>query len=98
MIALHIGILRSVGSGGSLNWCEASGSGYNNLKGKRTKVEVGVPCPACGEEMIGSVHVDKRRIVKNLGDVGYKSAFVDEEFDESGEPNYVEVVGGGRFE
>jgi len=73
--------------------------GYNNLKGKRVKVEVGVvPCPACGEEMVRSVHVGKRCIVKDLGDVGYESVFVDEEFDEFGKPNYVEVIGsGGEF-
>lgn len=35
---------------------------------------------------------------KDLGHVGYKSMFVDEEFDESGKPNYVEVVGGREFE
>ena len=47
--------------------------------------------------MVRSVHVGKRRIVKDLGSVGYESVFVDDEFDECGEPNYVEVVGGGRF-
>jgi hypothetical protein len=68
--------------------------GYNNFKREKAKVEVGVPCPACGEEMVRSVHVGERRIVKDLGDVGYKSVFVDNEFDESGEPNYVDAVGG----
>lgn len=71
--------------------------GYNNFKGEGVGAGV-VPCPACGEEMVRSVHVGKRRIVKDLGDVGYKSVFVDDEFDESGEPNYVEVVGGRGFE
>jgi hypothetical protein len=68
--------------------------GYNNLKGKRVKVEVEVPCPACGGEMVRSVHVGKRRIVKDLGDVDYVSVFIDDEFDEFGKPNYVDVVGG----
>ncbi|MEM2105125.1 MAG: hypothetical protein QXV21_01470 [Candidatus Bathyarchaeia archaeon] len=70
--------------------------GYNNFKGEKVGVGI-VPCPACGEEMVRSVHVGKRRIVKDLGDVGYESLFVDDEFDECGEPNYVEVNGGGRF-
>jgi hypothetical protein len=71
--------------------------GYNNFKGEGLGVGV-VPCPACGEEMVRSVHVGKRRIVKDLGDAGYRSVFADEEFDEEGKPNYVEVVGGGRLE
>lgn len=36
--------------------------------------------------------------VKDLGDASYKSVFAGEEFDESGEPNYVEVVGGRGLE
>jgi hypothetical protein len=47
--------------------------------------------------MVRSVHVDKRRIVKDLGDAGYKSVFADEESDESDKPNYVEVVGSREF-
>jgi ssDNA-binding Zn-finger/Zn-ribbon topoisomerase 1 len=66
--------------------------GYNNFKSEGVKGGV-VPCPACGEEMVRSVHVGKRRIVKDLGDAGYKSVFADEEFDESGKPNFVDVVG-----
>jgi hypothetical protein len=69
--------------------------GYNNLKGKKVKAEV--PCPVCGDEMVRSVHVGKRRIVKDLGDVNYKSMFVDDEFDEFGKPNYVEVIGSCEF-
>ena len=72
-------------------------TGYSNFKGEGAGAGV-VPCPACGEEMVRSVHVGKRRIVKDLGDAGYKSVFADEEFDESGEPNYVEVVGGRGLE
>ncbi len=71
--------------------------GYNNFKSEG--VEGGtVPCPACGEEMARSAYVGKRRIIKDLGDVGYRSSFADDEFDESGEPNYVEVVGSRGFE
>jgi hypothetical protein len=38
----------------------------------------------------------KRHIAKDVGDADYVPLFVDDEFDVSGEPNYVEVVG-GRF-
>jgi len=72
-------------------------TGYSNFKGEGAGIGV-VPCPACGEEMVRSVHVGKRRIVKDLGDVGYKSVFADEEFDEDGEPNYVEIAGGRGVE
>ncbi len=72
-------------------------TGYNNFKSEKTRTGV-IPCLACGEEMVRSVHVGKRRIVKDLGDAGYKSVFADEEFDESGQPNYVESVGGHGLE
>jgi hypothetical protein len=48
--------------------------------------------------MVRSIHLGKRRIVRDLGDAGYRSAFADEELGEDGKPNYVEVVGGGRLE
>jgi hypothetical protein len=51
-------------------------------------------CPACGEEMTRSFYVGKRRIVKDIGSPDYVPLFVDDEFGESGEPNYVEVDGG----
>jgi hypothetical protein len=58
-------------------------------------VKADVLCPACHSEMVKSAHMGKKIIVKNLGDVGYAPLFFDEEFDVSGEPNYVEV--GGKF-
>jgi hypothetical protein len=51
-------------------------------------------CPACSNEMVRCFHAGRRRIVKDVGDVAYVACFVDDEFDENGEPNYVEVVGG----
>jgi hypothetical protein len=65
-------------------------------KFKSEKVEVEVLCPACSSEMVRSVHVGKRHIVKDVGSVDYVPLFVDDEFD-CGEPNYIDVVG-GRFE
>ena len=50
-------------------------------------------CPACSGDMERHVYVGNRLICRNIGDVNYKSWFVDDEFDEHGEPNYVEVVG-----
>jgi hypothetical protein len=44
--------------------------------------------------MTRSVYVGKRRIVKDIGSPDYVALFVDDEFDESGQPNYVEVGGG----
>ena len=51
-------------------------------------------CPVCEDEMVKSVYVGKRRIVKDIGSAEYAPWFVDDEFDECGEPNYVEVIGG----
>lgn len=50
-------------------------------------------CPACGGEMVKCSYRGKRFIAREIGDAGYVAWFVDEEFDECGEPNYVEVVG-----
>jgi hypothetical protein len=71
--------------------------GYNNFKREKVKIEVGVPCPVCGGEMVRCFHAGKRVIAKNVGDVDYQAWFVDDEFDEDGEPNYPEVVGGRGF-
>jgi hypothetical protein len=54
-------------------------------------------CSVCHGEMTRAAYVGKRRIVKGVGVVGYVPVFVDDEFNESGEPNYIDV-GGGRIE
>jgi len=64
-----------------------------NRKYGSVKVESEDVCPACGEEMVRCAYVGKQAITRDIGDVNYKSVFVDDEFDENGEPNYVEVVG-----
>lgn len=53
-------------------------------------------CPACDGEMVRSFYVGKRFIVKDVGSPDYVSLFLDDEFGEGGEPNFVDVVG-GRF-
>jgi hypothetical protein len=54
-------------------------------------------CPACGEEMVKCAYMGKRVIARDIGDPNYRAVFVDDEFDENGEPNYPEVVGGRGF-
>jgi len=51
-------------------------------------------CPACHEEMTRSVYVGSRHIVKDVGSPDYAPVFVDDEFGEDGEPNYIESAGG----
>jgi hypothetical protein len=50
-------------------------------------------CPACGGEMTKSAYRGRRKIARNVGDANYRAWFVDDELDENGEPNYVELVG-----
>jgi hypothetical protein len=64
---------------------------YNKFKSEVSRCED--VCPACGEEMTRSVYVGNRRIVKDIGSPDYVPLFVDDELDESGHPNYVEVGG-----
>ena len=64
-----------------------------NRKYASVKLKSEDVCPACSEEMVRCAYVGKRVIAKNIGDVNYKSCFVDDEFDEDCEPNYIEVVG-----
>ena len=66
-----------------------------NRKFKSVDVEVGVTCPVCHEEMVRAVFVGKERIVKDVGHPDYKAVFLCDEFDEDGQPNYVDVVDGG---
>jgi hypothetical protein len=65
--------------------------GYRKLKGQRLKADS--LCPACGSAMTRMFHVGKSRIVKDVGNLDYVPLFVDDEFDESGLPNYVDSVG-----
>ena len=69
-----------------------------NRKFKSAKSMSQDVCPACNEEMVRCAYRGKWSIAKNVGNVDYKAWFVDDELDEYGEPNYVEVSGGGRVE
>jgi len=62
-----------------------------NCKFKSEVVKTEIVCPACGEDMVKSMYFGKRRIVKDIGHVGYVPLFLDDEFDEDGNPNYEDV-------
>lgn len=50
--------------------------------------------PACNLlVMHACIYVGKRYVVKDVGDADYVPLFVDDEFDENGEPNYIDVGG-----
>ena len=66
--------------------------GYRKFKSEKLKAEN--LCPACNDEMVRCHHVGDRHIVKDIGSADYVPLFVDDEFDGSGAPNYVEAVGG----
>jgi len=73
----------------SVTWFGSCG----NRKFKSEEVKVQVSCPVCKSEMVRSVYVGKRHIVKDVGSADYVPLFVDDEFDENGEPNYIDVDG-----
>ena len=65
---------------------------YRKFKSEKVKAEN--LCAACGGEMARCFHIGKRHVVKDIGSADYVPLFVDDEFDESGEPNYVDAVDG----
>jgi hypothetical protein len=67
-----------------------------NRKYASGKSESKAVCPACGGE--GVKCYPRHHLVKDIGSRDYKALFVDEEFDEDGEPRYIEIVGGGHIE
>lgn len=69
-----------------------------NRKFKSAKLASEDVCPACSEDMVRCAYRGRRRIARNVGDANYKAWFVDNEFDECGEPNYVDFGGGARIE
>lgn len=65
-----------------------------NRKYKSEKSRAESVCPACGDEMVRSAYVGKRHIVKDVGHADYVACFPFDEFDEDGEPNFIDYVGG----
>ena len=64
-----------------------------NRKFKSEKSMVEIKCPVCGEEMIKRIYIGKRHLIKDIGDVDYQSCFVIAEFDEDGNPNFMDAGG-----
>jgi hypothetical protein len=50
-------------------------------------------CPICQEEMVRCVYVGAKHHAKNVGDADYVPLFADDEFDDDGQPNYIEIGG-----
>jgi len=73
----------------SVTWFGCCG----NRKFKSVNLDAEVLCPACKAVMVRSVYVGMRYIVKDVGHVDYVPWFVDDEFAENGQPNYIDVGG-----
>jgi hypothetical protein len=69
-----------------------------NRKYASGKYESKAVCPACGEEGVKCYPIGVPHLVKDIGSKDYRPLFVDDEFNELGEPKYMEIVGGGHIE
>jgi len=65
-------------------------------KFKSAEVKAKILCPICKDEMVKSIYMGKRRIVKDIGHADYVAVFPYERLDENGELNWISVVG-SRF-
>jgi len=63
-----------------------------NRKYGTPKVVSKVTCPLCSGDMVRSVFVGARRIVKDVGDPDYVPIWLFSEFDEEGAPNFIDKV------
>jgi hypothetical protein len=70
----------------------------SNRKFKSATLQSQDVCSVCHQDMIRAAYVGKRRIVRDVGVVGYVPVFVDDAFNKLGEPNYVDLKGGGSGE
>jgi len=66
-----------------------------NRKFSGEKLMAEPKCLVCGEEMSRAVYVGKEPIVKNVGHEDYVPVFAFDEFDENGEPNFIDYYGNG---
>jgi len=64
--------------------------GCGNRKFATPKVESKDVCVLCSEDMVRSVYVGSRRLVKEIGDPDYHAVELMDEFDEFGEPNFID--------
>jgi len=65
-------------------------------KFKSANVKAKITCPICKDEMVKSMYMGKRPIVKDIGHADYVAVFPFERLDENGELNFVPLVG-SRF-
>jgi len=49
-------------------------------------------CPVCDEEMVRSVYVGKRHLVKDVSHSDYEAVSLFNEFGENGEPNFIDYI------
>ena len=68
--------------------------GCGNRKFSSEKVFCKSLCAVCSEEMTRAVYVGNEPFVKDVGHPDYKAVFLRDEFDENGEPNYIDKDGG----
>jgi hypothetical protein len=64
-----------------------------NWKFKSVPIKVQSKCAICKEDMESAFQTGKHYNVKDIGAIGYKSAWLEPEFDEDGKPNYVDRTG-----
>lgn len=64
-----------------------------NRKYASKELEAEVTCPACGDEMVRSVYVGERYFVKDVGHPNYEPILLFDEFDEFGDPNFIDKGG-----
>lgn len=60
---------------------------------KSAKVKTEILCPLCEDEMVKSMYMGNRRIVKDIGHADYVPVFPFERLDENGEPYWIPIVG-----
>jgi len=63
---------------------------------KSAEVKAKISCPVCKDEMVKSMYMGQRPIVKDIGHPKYVAVFPFERLDENGEPYWIPIVG-SRF-
>jgi len=84
--AHHATVRIGIGRMHVVTWLGVCG----NRKYATPKVVSVDKCPICSDEMVRSVFVGERYIVKDVGHPDYKPFWACAEFDEFGEPNFID--------
>jgi len=85
----HATVKIGIGRFHAVTWSGTCG----NRKYASPKVVSVDKCPVCTEDMVRSVYVGSRHIVKDVGHPDYKPFWACAEFDENGESNFIDVGG-----